>query len=84
MAEYADLSQTGIARIENGTNKPNSTTLNKIMTAFEQADIEFIGDSGVQKKKVQSITYRGKDGFEAFIDKLYKTARDTGGDFCFV
>ena len=60
MAEYADLSQTGIARIENGTNKPNSTTLNKIMTAFEQADIEFIGDTGVKKRTSEIRTLRGQ------------------------
>ena len=30
LADKAGLSQTGIARIENGTNQPNSSTLEKI------------------------------------------------------
>ena len=34
LADRADLSQTGIARIENGTNKPNSKTLEKIKAAL--------------------------------------------------
>ena len=80
LAEYADLSQTGIARIENGTNKPNSTTLNKIMTAFEQADIEFIGETGVKKRTSEIRTLKGQEGFRAFMDDVYETLKDTGGN----
>jgi transcriptional regulator with XRE-family HTH domain len=82
LAEKAGLSQTGIARIENGTNQPNSKTITKIETAFDAADVEFLGSNGVQKRGIQSHRYTGTDGFKEFMDKLYQTARDNGGDIC--
>ncbi|MCB1651399.1 MAG: helix-turn-helix transcriptional regulator [Alphaproteobacteria bacterium] len=82
LAEHADLSQTGIARIENGTNKPNSTTLHKIETAFDRADIEFIGTTGVKKRTGEIRTLNGQEGFRAFMDDVYKTTIATGADIC--
>ena len=82
LADKAGLSQTGIARIENGTNQPNSKTLEKIGTAFDHADIEFIGDTGLRKRSIQSQTYRGIEGFKEFLDNVYHTARDVGGELC--
>lgn len=78
LADHAGLSQTGIARIENGTNKPNSSTIDKIMGAFELADIEFLGDSGVRKKSGEIRTYKGKEGFSFFLDDVYNTAQKYG------
>lgn len=78
LAEQANLSQTGIARIENGTNQPNSTTIEKIRTAFDKADIEFIGDTGVKKRTGEIRTLDGVSGFRAFIDDLYETTKETG------
>ena len=78
LASHAGLSQTGIARIENGTNKPNSSTIVKIRGAFDQGDIEFIGDSGVKKRTGEIKTLRGKDGFSFFLDDVYETALANG------
>jgi transcriptional regulator with XRE-family HTH domain len=82
LADNAGLSQTGIARIENGTNKPNSNTLEKIKAAFDDADIEFLGDSGVKKRTDEVKIYRGSDGFKSFMDDLYETIKEKGGDIC--
>jgi transcriptional regulator with XRE-family HTH domain len=82
LADYAGLSQTGIARIENGTNKPNSSTLDKIKNAFDHADIEFIAESGVRKRTGEIRTYKGQDGFRTFMDDVYETAKTVGGDIC--
>jgi transcriptional regulator with XRE-family HTH domain len=82
LAEKADLSQTGIARIENGTNQPNTKTLEKIKAAFDAADIEFMGSSGLRKKSGEVKTYRGADGLKEFMSDVYITAKDQGGDFC--
>ena len=82
LADHAGLSQTGIARIENGTNKPNSNTLNKILTAFEIADIEFIGTTGVRKKTGEIKTLKGEEGFRSFMDDVYETAKTKGGEIC--
>lgn len=82
LAAHADLSQTGIARIENGTNKPNSQTLEKIRTAFENADIEFLGATGVRRKVDEIKILRGREGFLTFMDDVYTTAAKVGGDIC--
>jgi len=82
LADKAGLSQTGIARIENGTNQPNSKTITKIETAFDAADVEFLGSSGVQKRGIQSHKYTGSEGFKEFMDRLYQVARDVGGEIC--
>lgn len=82
LAEQADLSQTGIARIENGTNQPNSKTLAKIENAFDNADIEFISDSGVKKRTREVRVLKGQEGFRQLMDDVYKTASSIGGDIC--
>lgn len=74
LADEAGLSQTGIARIENGTNQPNSKTLAKIRAAFDNADIEFLGESGLRKRTGEIKTLRGPEGFSFFLDDVYETA----------
>lgn len=74
LAEKAGMSQTGIARIENGTNQPNSNTLNKIHNAFDQADVEFIGNSGVKKRTSEVRVLRGPNAMSDFLDDVYFTA----------
>lgn len=82
LAEEAGLSQTGIARIENGTNQPNSSTIAKITAAFDKADIEFIGESGVKKRVGEVRTLRGADGFKEFMNDVYETVSAQGGEIC--
>ena len=74
LADESGLSQTGIARIENGINHPNTGTLEKITAAFDRADIEFIGENGVKKRTNEVRTLRGAGGFKAFLDDVYDTA----------
>lgn len=80
LAEHAGLSQTGIARIENGTNQPNSSTIAKITGAFDKADVEFIGETGVKKRTGEVRTLRGSEGFREFMDDVYKVASEVGGE----
>lgn len=82
LAERAGLSQTGIARIENGTNHPNSQTLNKIEKAFLENDIEFLGANGLRKKTDEIKTLRGTDGFKEFMHDIYNSAKTNGGTIC--
>lgn len=78
LADRADLSQTGIARIENGTNKPNSGTMDKILTAFDAADIEFIGESGVRKRTGEVRILKGANAMSDFLDDVFETAINHG------
>ncbi len=82
LAQKAGLSQTGIARIENGTNQPNSATLGKIAAAFDEADIEFMGDSGVKKRDNEVLILKGYSGFRRFIYDVYETIKEHGGTIC--
>src|SRR5262245_33186697 len=82
LAHHAGLSQTGIARIENGANQPNSQTLHKIQTAFENADIEFLGDSGLRKRTGEIKVLKGKTGFAQFRQEVLEEARKGNTDIC--
>jgi transcriptional regulator with XRE-family HTH domain len=74
LADHADLSQTGVARIENGTNQPNSSTIAKILEAFDKAGIEFIGESGVKKRSGEVRILKGPNAMSDFLDDVYSTA----------
>ncbi len=77
LAVHSGLSQTGIARIENGTNHPNSSTIEKIVSAFDRADIEFIDTTGVKKRPEGKVNVLyGHDGFRAFLEDVYETLKE--------
>lgn len=76
LADKAGLSQTGIAHIENGTNQPNSSTLEKIKTAFDDNGIEFIGNKGLQKRTNEIRTMSGVEGLKSLVNDIYATAQD--------
>ncbi|HBH25848.1 MAG TPA: XRE family transcriptional regulator [Rhodospirillaceae bacterium] len=82
LAEHAGLSQTGIARIENGTNRPNTTTLEKILRAFDREDVEMVGTSGVKKRTGEIRTLTGRTGFADFRDDVLREARKGNADIC--
>lgn len=82
LADKAGLSQTGIARIENGTNQPNSKTITKIETAFDAADVEFLGSTGVQKRTGEIRTLHNADGFKQLLDEVYEAAQAGDDNIC--
>lgn len=79
LADRADLSQTGIARIENGTNQPNSTTLAKIKNAFDKAGIVFIS-GGVQRVQDTLLVLEGQDCLRRLQDDIYHTLKSVSGE----
>ena len=79
LAEKAGLSQTGIARIENGTNQPNSKTIAKIEASFDAADVEFIDTTGVRKRTGEIKTLKGREGMYALMNDIYEHAKTNGG-----
>lgn len=81
LATRAGLSQAGIARIENGTSRPNTSTLDKIQRAFDESGIEFVGMEGVRKRRDEVIILEGPEGLRELINDLYNTcqkAHDNG------
>lgn len=79
LADHADLSQTGVARIENGTNHPNSSTIAKIKAAFDKTGIVFI-PGGVQKVQDTLIIFEGQDCLRRLQDDIYHTLKAKGGE----
>jgi len=76
LANNSSLSQTGIARIENGTNQPNASTLEKIIKAFDKNGVEFIDTTGVKKRPEGKVTVLyGHDGFQTFLEEAYETLK---------
>jgi len=82
LSDYTGLSTTGIARIENGNNQPNSTTIEKIINAFDNADIEFIDESGVKKRANEISTLKGVEGFAKFRKEVLIEASKNNPDIC--
>lgn len=82
LADHAGLSQTGIARIENNSHLPTTQTLGKIVSAFDLAGIEFLGERGLQKKTNDIVSLKGREGFIAFMDDVYQTMAAVGGEMC--
>lgn len=80
LADRAHLSQTGIARLENGNHQPTTQTLNKILRAFADAGIEFIGSRGLERRQMDVRSYGGSEGYAAFFDDVYETVKKAGGD----
>ena len=79
LAEKAGLSQTGIARLENGTHQPNQTTLDKIHAAFLSSGLEFIQD-GVRKTRDRLLTFEGTSAMQNLLDDVYNTLYETEPD----
>lgn len=82
LSKHANLSKAGIAKIENGSNTPTMTTITKIIGAFDEADVEFLGTEGVRKRAGNIKTYKGIERFKIFMDDVYLTACNDGGDIC--
>lgn len=82
LGEKAGISVPAIANIEMEKQQPTIATLEKIERAFTLAGIEILANGGVAPKQADITTFKGKIGFEQFMDDVYETARDVGGDIC--
>lgn len=74
LADHAGLSQTGIARIENGTHQPNTATMEKIVAALKKEGINFT-DKGLEKDAYPIYFTSGKAHEQAYL-KLLEDACD--------
>lgn len=57
-----------------------SARLGEIQKWFENAGIVFTEQGGVNPNTSDIVTYEGKQGFQAFMDDVYQTAKLQGGD----
>ncbi len=82
LAEKCNLHVQTISNFEKDAKIPSQKTLQTIAITLQLEGIAFLEDDGVQRKASRVITYAGADGFRAFMDDVYETARTTGGEIC--
>ena len=63
-----------------GKSSIPSGRLGAIQKWFEGAGIVFTEQGGVNPNTADILTYEGKQGFQAFMDDVYETAKSEGGD----
>jgi len=76
LAERTGISATSIGSIENGQSTPRESTLKSIRQAFEKSGIEFLGSSGIRKKRAELDVLSGIEGFQQFSVDVYETLKD--------
>lgn len=78
VAELGDrvgVSPTTISAIETGRSAGSRDVLTAIIYAFQSAGVELTEDGGVRPRQNEIQIFRGSDGFRAFFDDVYKTAK---------
>lgn len=78
LSECTGISATSIGSIENGQSTPRASTLDTIRKAFEAAGIEFLGATGIRKKRAEIDVLTGIEGFHTFSDDVYQTIKNDG------
>jgi transcriptional regulator with XRE-family HTH domain len=76
LAKQAGLTVNGINKIERGHVQAHRETVEKLREVFETSGIEFLGNSGVQKRQETVYALKGVEGFKKLMDDVYLTACD--------
>lgn len=80
LAERAGVTEATIRNSEKQGATPNAKTLEKITSAFDSENIDFIGDRGVEERRSDVAKYIGREGFTAFAWDVYETVKFRGGE----
>ena len=67
-------------KYESEGKKMSSERVEKLRVFFVNRGVEFIGTRGAALQEDNTRTYIGTDGFRLFMDDVYETARDIGGE----
>lgn len=79
LATQAGLARPTVVNIETGQQSPELHSLQKIVAAFERADIEFGAHEAVRRRADDVKIYRGEQEFVKFFEEVLEYARSTGG-----
>lgn len=77
LATLTKLTRETIFNIERGTVQARSTTLEKIVRAFNDNGVEFIGDHGVQWIQHKVQTFVGTEGLKIFFIDVRAVSKTT-------
>ncbi len=80
LSQRTGISTTSIGNIESGNTQARESTLEIIRKSFETGGVEFLPNSGVRLRSDFIQTYVGTQGLKDFMDSLYTTVKQTGGE----
>ena len=78
LADAAGLSKTAINNFERGTHDMRLESLQSITRAFENAEIELVGDYGVHKRRDSVVMLKGDSALADLWDDIIATLKDGG------
>lgn len=81
VAKEIGMTTTKVMRLENEVTDGTSGDLKTTKLFFENRGLEFTDSDGVRRRK-ETLTYRGRDGFRRFMDDVYNVASAEGGEIC--
>ncbi|MEM6780683.1 MAG: helix-turn-helix transcriptional regulator [Pseudomonadota bacterium] len=81
LAERAGVTEATVRNTEKDGATPNSKTLDKITRALD-SNIDFMEGDGLRRKEQRIRRYKGTQGFRDFMDDVYETAKNHGGEIC--
>jgi hypothetical protein len=80
LAEQMVINKSTLNSYFTGKSAVPSKRLGEIQKWFENAGVVFTEQGGVNPNTSDIVTYEGKQGFQAFMDDVYETAKKQGGD----
>lgn len=81
LAEKVGMTAPQLSNYEKGSVTPNPSSMSKLKNVMQLLGLEFLEDDGV-KRKPAVVSLKGIEGFRAFMDNVYETAKEIGGDLC--
>ena len=82
LADSCGVSKTAITHFESGLFRPRSDNMASIRKALENRGIEFLGQSGVQKRETAFRLLEGENMYVEVWDDIFETLQETGGEVC--
>jgi transcriptional regulator with XRE-family HTH domain len=83
VADATGITLSHLSSYENGGKGLGETKLRTLINFFEARGIVFTENEGVQRKPQGMVRIlQGADGFSLFLDDIYATAKEQGGEFC--
>ncbi len=80
VAEYLGIAANTLSKIESGQSDVSVSRNTDIRRFYEREGISFTDNDGVQWKSGGVISYKGRSGFLDFMDDVYDTIKDHGGE----
>lgn len=82
VAEYLGIAANTLSKIESGQSDVSVSRNADIQRFYEREGIAFTDNDGVKWSKEEIMIYEGAEQFGDFLDDIYETARDVGGELC--